>query len=626
MSGIMVASESVIAQTIQTTKTSTNPKDQITIGGLPQGIAINTKTNKIYVLNQLNGSVSVINSNSGDEVKNIRIGNAYNNTFSRDCLGQDCIKVDDRYNMIYVINPLDNRVFVIDGTNDTVRSVSVGVHPDFILVSPSNKIYVVNAYDPTISVINGTNDTARSVPVGFSKLSAVFINNKIYVLNGNDTVSVIDGTKDNVTKLIPLTNCQTIATISRYYSIARLPPLLYPTFSCHFVPYSSMAARFVGGIPRIYVVGNDTVSVIDGNMDNVTRNIRVPSMLPPSFILLSYFLPIHGYLTKHYAYAYHYRNHTVFKKGQYLYRPLIEKAYVGNRSGTISVINPFNNINEPNIKVGKGNVIGGIVSDPQGSKIYVSNSNSTDDIVSIFDVSNQSKPDKWEKDIKIGQGPGRGAPPPPGPIAFSGPKFRMIYVGNTGNGTISVINGWTGIVAVGVKFKVNPVGSGTITCGSQEYPTNKYIYIDEGTTCKAQGNNFFTFDRWLQDLGHNSSIPISDTSGNIIVNRYANFTANFIPPHQITAEELAAQASIISSQYSIIAAVISAAVAVNGALLVVPGWRRARNQRTHLRECIQMIDNDADKSHKDAIEDKILGYYVDGKISEDHRQMLKDKI
>jgi len=70
---------------------------------------------------------------------------------------------------------------------------------------------------------------------------------------------------------------------------------------------------------------------------------------------------------------------------------------------------------------------------------------------------------------------------------------------------------------------------------------------------------------------------------------------------------------------------ISAAVAINGALLVVPGWRRARNQRTHLEECIK-IDYDVGKSHKDAIEEKILRYYVDGKLSEDPRQLLKDKI
>ena len=42
--------------------------------------------------------------------------------------------------------------------------------------------------------------------------------------------------------------------------------------------------------------------------------------------------------------------------------------------------------------------------------------------------------------------------------------------------------------------------------------------------------------------------------------------------------------------------------------------------RAYLRECIKMIDDDVSKS------DKIFGYYVDGKLSEDHRQLLKDKI
>jgi len=39
-----------------------------------------------------------------------------------------------------------------------------------------------------------------------------------------------------------------------------------------------------------------------------------------------------------------------------------------------------------------------------------------------------------------------------------------------------------------------------------------------------------------------------------------------------------------------------------------------------------MIDEDVGKSQKNAIEDKIIGYYVKGKLSEDHRQLLKDKI
>ena len=54
----------------------------------------------------------------------------------------------------------------------------------------------------------------------------------------------------------------------------------------------------------------------------------------------------------------------------------------------------------------------------------------------------------------------------------------------------------------------------------------------------------------------------------------------------------------------------------------IAGWVKARRQLEHLEECIEQIG----KLDKNTIEDKIKAYYVHGKISEDHRQFLKDKI
>jgi len=45
-------------------------------------------------------------------------------------------------------------------------------------------------------------------------------------------------------------------------------------------------------------------------------------------------------------------------------------------------------------------------------------------------------------------------------------------------------------------------------------------------------------------------------------------------------------------------------------------------QLKHLRECVSQIG----KLDRNSMEDKIKGYYVHGKISEEHRQFLKDKI
>jgi len=208
----------------------------------------------------------------------------------------------------------------------------------------------------------------------------------------------------------------------------------------------------------------------------------------------------------------------------------------------------------------------------------------------------------------------------PGPIAIN-EASHIVYIGYPESGTISVIKGFTDKVAVGTIFNVNPPGSGAIKCDGTIYPTNTYIYVDSGANCTAQNNKGFEFNTWTQSplTNRNSSTPIEESSDHpetIAVDRYGIFTANFGVPHQLSTQDL----------FTYLTGAISAAVAINGVIVLVPGWRRAKKQRAHLRECIHMIDGDVGKSHKNAIEDKIIGYYVDGKLSEDHRQLLKDKI
>ena len=193
----------------------------------------------------------------------------------------------------------------------------------------------------------------------------------------------------------------------------------------------------------------------------------------------------------------------------------------------------------------------------------------------------------------------------------------MVYVANDDSDTVSVIDGSSEKVAAGLIFNVNPANSGKIICNEKEYPTNTYLYVDAGTNCIAQPNGGFEFSGWVENplTNRNSSIHLQ-SSGNLTVNGYGAFTVNFKQPRQLSSQEL----------FTYLTGAISAGVGINGVVLLVPGWRRARKQRTHLRECIKMIDDDVDMSHKNVIEDKILGYYVDGKLSEDHRQLLKDKI
>ena len=105
---------------------------------------------------------------------------------------------------------------------------------------------------------------------------------------------------------------------------------------------------------------------------------------------------------------------------------------------------------------------------------------------------------------------------------------RVLY-SKRGSNTISVINGFSGKVAAGVTFNVNPGNSGKVICDTKEYPTNIYLYVDAGTKCTAQNNKDFEFNGWVENLNSNSTIPIRDSSGNLTINRYGSFTANFEP-------------------------------------------------------------------------------------------------
>jgi hypothetical protein len=52
------------------------------------------------------------------------------------------------------------------------------------------------------------------------------------------------------------------------------------------------------------------------------------------------------------------------------------------------------------------------------------------------------------------------------------------------------------------------------------------------------------------------------------------------------------------------------------------GWIKARTQRKYLKECLNQIGT----LNRNDLEKKITGYFVDGKLSDSHRELLKDKI
>jgi YVTN family beta-propeller protein len=142
----------------------------VNVGETPGGIAIDTRTNTIYVTGESSNDVSVIDGKtcnarqrSGCRQKPVRLPAG---------LGARGIAVNEVTHTVYVANTAENTVSVIDGSvcNATVRSgcghrsafAAVGISPRRVAVDEvTNTIYVTNAGSNTVTMLDGRTCNGR---------------------------------------------------------------------------------------------------------------------------------------------------------------------------------------------------------------------------------------------------------------------------------------------------------------------------------------------------------------------------------------------------------------------------------------------------------------------------------
>ena len=157
----------------------------------PIGLTFNPVNNSMYVAIAGSDEISVIDSNSHEEITTIPVGDLSPNSFDSP------MEFNLFNNDIYVTNDGSNNVSIINSTTNTVtKTIPVGVAPfeaefnDF-----DNKMYIMNRVG-TVSVINSsTNTVINTINVGINPQNILYnpLNNNIYVANtGSGTVSVID--------------------------------------------------------------------------------------------------------------------------------------------------------------------------------------------------------------------------------------------------------------------------------------------------------------------------------------------------------------------------------------------------------------------------------------------------
>jgi YVTN family beta-propeller protein len=172
---------------------ATNDTALVPAGNQPNAVAVNPVTNRIYVPNSGDSTVTVIDGATNDTA----LVPAGNEPYA--------VAVNPVTNKIYVTNHLSDDVTVIDGATNGTTTVPAGDYPFGVAVNPvTNKVYVMNGGSNNVTVIDGaTNDTAL-VPVGLEPLYAAvdLATNKVYVsCNDGRTVTIIDGLTSDTTTI-----------------------------------------------------------------------------------------------------------------------------------------------------------------------------------------------------------------------------------------------------------------------------------------------------------------------------------------------------------------------------------------------------------------------------------------
>jgi YVTN family beta-propeller protein len=195
----LLLAASAIAQKIVTTVPTT--------GFAPSALAINTVTNRIYILNQSSGTVDVLDGSTNTIVATVPVSPSISH-----------LAVNESTNKIYVVDSFAGSLSVIDGATSVVTAtVTFGVRIGVLAINPStNRIYVTTSRSAvnvitgptngTVSVLDGTtNSILADVPIApFANALAVnAVTNRIYVggqpqNSTSPSVEVIDGSTNSV--------------------------------------------------------------------------------------------------------------------------------------------------------------------------------------------------------------------------------------------------------------------------------------------------------------------------------------------------------------------------------------------------------------------------------------------
>lgn len=198
---LAVITATTVAGGVSPAVAADSPNHTVTIGGDPQGVAVDPDGKHAYVASYAENAVRVIDTATQKVVKSIDVG-----------ANPRGVAVDPGSRHAFVTNFSENSVSVIDtASGGLIKKVPVGQNPASVAVFPRDHFAIVtNYYGNTVSVINMRDlKVVGAVGVG-ARPDGVAIDPRgefAYVANsGSNTVTVIDVHTQKVVRSIVVGN------------------------------------------------------------------------------------------------------------------------------------------------------------------------------------------------------------------------------------------------------------------------------------------------------------------------------------------------------------------------------------------------------------------------------------
>ena len=441
----------------------------------PSEIFFSPITNLLYVTDRFSATISVVNvTNSNimnrDKVSSLEDSLGITTTGFKVSNNPIAVSLNPFTKKMYVGYEASNKISVYDMNTDTlIKNVFVGKGMKKIAVNPdTNKIYVANqAAGNNISIIDGDSDiVVDSVNLGNEipfDLAVDPNGNLVYATSSSSNkIFFIEGNEDQV-----LDN----STVGNRSNIITFNPNRDTLYSM-----SQGWTYDAGGTGQTFGWDNNTLYVL-GGLFSVDNTVQV--MNQPFDIAVN---------------------------------PNTDLVYVSG-DNMLSVIDIYTNNLVTNI-TGFGDRPTLSVN-PVTNMIYVANDNDT--VFVVNGLSNKvsetihTSPFPWrnqQHDVDVD------------------PETNLLYLTNVFDNTVSIINGSSNTLLVGMRFGTEPLDSGYILCKNRTMPDNQYIRIENSTRCVAQAFDGFTFSSWSGDL---SSSLANKSSPSLNAFGYGDLTANFQP-------------------------------------------------------------------------------------------------